>query len=70
MANMDRPAYQGKQLTPSITSQQSQGHETELRSGHGDPSVLRRNEPPLPEDRKLGSGNSGRLGSSGKSNYR
>ena len=56
MANMPTPAYQGKALTPTPTSQQSQGRETERRSGPGDPSLLRRNEPVIPVDRKLGSG--------------
>lgn len=67
MANMDRPAYQGKQLTPTPSSQ---GRETARRSDPMDPTLLRQNEPEMPVDRKLGSGNSGRLGSSGKANIR
>jgi hypothetical protein len=70
MANMPKPAYEGKALSPTPTSQQSQGRATERRSGSGDPSLLRRNEPDIPEDHKVGSGNSGRLGSSGKANVR
>lgn len=70
MANMpdNRPAYEGKALSPTPPSQQSQGRETSRRTGSNDPSLLRSNEPPMPEDRKLGSGDSGRLGSSGKAN--
>ena len=56
MANMPKAAYQGKALTPTPTSQQSQGRETERRSGKGDPTLLRSNEPTIPVDRKLGSG--------------
>lgn len=59
MANMPKPAYVGKALTPTPTSQASEGPETSRRSGHGDPTLLRRNEPPIPTDRKLGSGKSG-----------
>lgn len=70
MANMDQPAYVGKQLTPTPNSQQSQGRATERRSGSGDPALIRSNEPAMPEDRKLGSGNSGPLGSSGKANIK
>lgn len=55
MANMNKPAYQGKALTPTPNSQQSQGRETERRSGKGDPKLLRSNEPTMPTDRKLGS---------------
>jgi hypothetical protein len=46
-----RPAYQGKSLT-----KQSQGKEAERRTGKGDPTLLRRNEPPIPADHKLGLG--------------
>lgn len=70
MANISAPAYEGKALTPTPASQQSQGRATERRSGRGDPSLLRSNEPAIPEDHKLGSGNSGPLGSSGKANVR
>ena len=57
MSNMpdNRPAYQGKQLTPNPDSQQSQGRETSRRSGAGDPALLRWNEPAIPADKKLGS---------------
>lgn len=51
MANIPKPVYQNKNLT-----QQSQGRETERRSGKGDPTLLRSNEPTIPVDRKLGSG--------------
>ncbi len=70
MANMPTPAYEGKALTPTPTSQQSQGRETSRRTGNNEPSLIRSNEPAIPVDRKLGSGNSGRLGSSGKANIR
>ncbi len=69
MANMKNPAYQGKALGPTPTSQQSQGRETGRRTGSNDPSLLRSNEPAIAEDRKLGSGNSARLGG-GKTNVR
>lgn len=59
MANMSKPAYVGKALTPTPTSQSSQGRETARRTGHNDPTLIRQNEPPIPIDRKLGSGQSG-----------
>lgn len=47
-------------------SQTSQGRETSRRAGANDPSLLRSNEPTIPTDNKIGSRNSGPLGSSGK----
>lgn len=46
MANMERPAYQGKQLSPG--RQQSQGRATAQRTGKNDPNLLPQNEPQMP----------------------
>ena len=47
MANMDKPAYQGKMLSPS-PGQMSQGRATAQRSGKNDPNLLPQNEPQMP----------------------
>lgn len=48
MANMNRPAYQGKQLSPTPDRQQSQGRATAQRTGSVDRSLLPQNEPQMP----------------------
>lgn len=45
MANMDRPAYEGKQLSPG--RQRSQGWQTMIRANQLDLPV---NEPPMPAE--------------------
>lgn len=45
MANMRKPAYQGKALSPDANSQKSQGPETSRRTGSNDPKLIRSNEP-------------------------